>query len=200
MEAALVGEHASHQSARLGGACLTDWPYDTDEWRRVSRAARRRDGRRCTCCDVAGHRLDVHHVQPIHSGGEAFSLDNLTSVCRPCHRAVHRELYSLSADDRQSWQACDDAFRRVCARRRAQPRWVQLRLPFDASADPMPPARGWAAGQRVGGRSCARHATIRPMATAEGDIKGAELTSRLPAAEVAGWMAGGAVPVARQSG
>ena len=52
--------------------------------------------------------------------------------------------------------------------------------------------------QRVlGGRSCTRRATIRPMATVEGDVKGAELTYRLPTVEVARWMAGCAVPEIR---
>ena len=35
------------------------------------------------------------------------------------------------------------------------------------------------------------------MAMVEGDIKGAELTYRLPTVEVARWMAGGAVPEIR---
>ena len=35
------------------------------------------------------------------------------------------------------------------------------------------------------------------MATVEGDIKGAELTYRLPTVEVARWMAAGAVPEIR---
>lgn len=57
-------------------------------WRAARRAALDRDGWRCRDCGRAG-RLDVHHVQPLEHGGEAYNLDNLRALCRDCHIREH---------------------------------------------------------------------------------------------------------------
>ena len=58
--------------------------YSTTEWKAARLVALDRDGYRCRTCGKAG-RLEVHHVLPIHLGGEPFRLSNLKSICRDCH-------------------------------------------------------------------------------------------------------------------
>ncbi|MDW8316206.1 MAG: DUF1998 domain-containing protein, partial [Anaerolineae bacterium] len=73
-----------------------NWPQQRD-------AARARDGYRCTLCGAAerpGRQHDVHHKRAFRSFGyipgrndaylEANRLDNLVTLCRPCHQAVER--------------------------------------------------------------------------------------------------------------
>ena len=55
---------------------------------RLARAAKARDGWRCTACGRPG-KLEAHHEVPLSDGG-ADSLDNLATLCRGCHLAVHR--------------------------------------------------------------------------------------------------------------
>ena len=47
----------------------------------------------CQLCEHDGseHRMDVHHIEPLHtfeSPEEANTLDNLILLCWPCHRDV----------------------------------------------------------------------------------------------------------------
>ena len=56
-------------------------------WKRVRRQAIERDGYRCRKCGRASGRFEVDHVVPISAGGAAYELDNLQSLCRPCHFA-----------------------------------------------------------------------------------------------------------------
>ena len=51
-------------------------------------AALDRDGHRCRKCGRAG-RLEVHHQVPCSDGG-THDLDNLVTLCRGCHIALHR--------------------------------------------------------------------------------------------------------------
>ena len=57
-------------------------------WDRARRAALCRDQWRCVQC---GHPadLEVHHLQALDAGGDAFRLDNLRTLCRGCHIAEH---------------------------------------------------------------------------------------------------------------
>ena len=47
-----------------------------------------RDNSTCRWCLVPGGRLDIHHVLPRGRGGKD-TLDNLVSVHRLCHAAIH---------------------------------------------------------------------------------------------------------------
>jgi 5-methylcytosine-specific restriction endonuclease McrA len=58
---------------------------DSRRWQQVRESAKRRDGYRCRRCG-RGDRLEVHHVTPIEQGGNAYSLDNLITLCSPCHK------------------------------------------------------------------------------------------------------------------
>lgn len=71
-----------------------------------AKAARERDGYCCQWCGTRqpthmeehGRKLEVHHIKPVNEFREgkefdrrkAHSLDNLASLCIPCHRAVER--------------------------------------------------------------------------------------------------------------
>ncbi|MCZ7542287.1 MAG: DUF1998 domain-containing protein [Anaerolineae bacterium] len=81
-----------------------NWPQQRD-------AARARDGYRCQRCGLseaeAGRQHDVHHLRPFREFGyvrdvnahykEANRLDNLTTLCRSCHRAVEDAQRTRSA-------------------------------------------------------------------------------------------------------
>lgn len=68
--------------------------YNTRRWRALRLAALAAAGWRCQRCGAA-RRLEVHHRRRLVDGGQAFDLDNLEAVCRPCHFGEHR-------DDRRS--------------------------------------------------------------------------------------------------
>ncbi|MFD1644853.1 HNH endonuclease [Haloarchaeobius litoreus] len=64
-------------------------------WYRVRRTALERDQYECQNCgegaDALGRNPDVHHLRPVRSfadPAEAHELDNVVSLCRPCHRRV----------------------------------------------------------------------------------------------------------------
>lgn len=72
--------------------------YYGPNWHQQRRLARERDGFRCTRCGVHeneyGKELSVHHKIPFvyfDSYIEANKLENLVSLCEPCHRKVHSE-------------------------------------------------------------------------------------------------------------
>lgn len=59
-------------------------------WGWVREAAVERDGHACQgdgCTATTG--LQVHHIIPVCRGGES-TLENVTTLCAPCHRAIHR--------------------------------------------------------------------------------------------------------------
>lgn len=59
--------------------------YRTPQWQALRFKAKRRDGWKCVKCGTAG-RLEVDHVKPIRTHPElAYELDNLQSLCVPCH-------------------------------------------------------------------------------------------------------------------
>jgi len=70
--------------------------YYGENWPKMRRKALERDGRKCRICGLTreehleehGCGLHVHHVRPIASyetQEEANELDNLVTICRPCH-------------------------------------------------------------------------------------------------------------------
>jgi RNA-directed DNA polymerase len=60
--------------------------HENDQLRLI---AKRRDDFTCQHCRIAGDNLDVHHNVPKKQGGPD-TLDNLTTLCRQCHRKAHR--------------------------------------------------------------------------------------------------------------
>ena len=66
--------------------------YNTPRWAALRRRVRERDGYLCQRCKengLTGPAEIVHHVRPIRDGGDPFDLENLISVCRPCHEELH---------------------------------------------------------------------------------------------------------------
>lgn len=58
-------------------------------WKWIREAALLRDADTCQKCGASDCPLDAHHLQPLCCGG-SNDLDNLTSLCRPCHHTEHR--------------------------------------------------------------------------------------------------------------
>lgn len=70
--------------------------YYGDNWLSQRERARKRDNYTCQRCGITekeyGKELSVHHIKPFilfESYEEANKLENLLSVCEPCHRKIH---------------------------------------------------------------------------------------------------------------
>lgn len=74
--------------------------YYGENWRKQRRKARERDNYTCQHCGIKeednNKQLSVHHIKLFRSfNGDYISankLDNLISLCEPCHRAVHAKM------------------------------------------------------------------------------------------------------------
>ena len=74
------------------------WSPEQDEygpsWPLARSAARKRDGNRCAECGSTAEELHVHHIVTLQSfcgdTESANQLDNLITLCGPCHRSKHR--------------------------------------------------------------------------------------------------------------
>jgi len=60
----------------------------TDYWKAVTDAVKKRDGYRCRLCN-SQHDLCAHHRDYSHRGKELEFLDDLTTLCRRCHEIFH---------------------------------------------------------------------------------------------------------------
>ena len=67
--------------------------YNTPRWVRLREWKLTRDPV-CRCGVLA---TQVHHVEPIRSGGEAWEPSNLESVCFRCHQRRHEK------PERRAW-------------------------------------------------------------------------------------------------
>ncbi|WP_374211822.1 HNH endonuclease [Erythrobacter fulvus] len=57
--------------------------------------AKRRDGFACVKCG-GKHRLEVDHIAPVRDAPErSFDLENLQTLCGPCHGAKTRKEANL---------------------------------------------------------------------------------------------------------
>lgn len=65
----------------------------TSDYRRVRAVVLARDHHRCRACSHP-HGLDVHHVTMRSLGGKD-DADNLVTLCRDCHAAVHGHVLTL---------------------------------------------------------------------------------------------------------
>ena len=72
---------------------------DTPEWHHTRKDALDRDGEQCQDCGLprGEHRetfdrdLEVHHITPVSEGGAKFDMENLVTLCVPCHLERHRD-------------------------------------------------------------------------------------------------------------
>lgn len=52
-----------------------------------------RDGGKCKCCGVVTENWHADHIKPVYLGGGACSLNNIQTLCVPCHKI---KTYNLS--------------------------------------------------------------------------------------------------------
>lgn len=72
---------------------------DKAEWTHTRNEAIDRDRHKCADCDMkrADHYdefdrdLEVHHITPVSEGGDKYDLNNLVTLCLPCHIDRHRD-------------------------------------------------------------------------------------------------------------
>ena len=80
----------------------TNTPEESDTsgygegWESLRRQTLRRDGYACQRCGDGGRVLQAHHVVPRSAGGPD-RLENLLTLCRPCHGVMHQR--NRSFDD-----------------------------------------------------------------------------------------------------
>lgn len=67
-------------------------------WRPIRQKAIARDGGVCKMCSGKPKRLTVHHIIPF-SISLRHELENLITLCYPCHNIVHRTALDLSAGE-----------------------------------------------------------------------------------------------------
>ena len=100
-------------------ACVHEWKIRTQADYAKMHVAKRDDGI-CALCRVdtfaalrplpnrefpsreARRCFDMDHIVPVVEGGGACGLDNLRTLCRPCHRAVTAELQKRRAAARRA--------------------------------------------------------------------------------------------------
>jgi len=74
---------------------MTENIRNTYEWDKARKIVKKRDQYRCQGCgktenDFQGVDLQVHHINPVDSGG-SNDRENLVLVCNSCHWSIHRE-------------------------------------------------------------------------------------------------------------
>ena len=68
--------------------------YTSAEWMMARGKAMRRDHFRCKRCGRGrrdGIPLEVHHRHTLRTGGDAYELDNLVTLCQRCHHEEHTQ-------------------------------------------------------------------------------------------------------------
>jgi len=90
--------NASYRSIHMRGEdhpLYVDGSHENygENWREIRRQVRKRDSHLCQACGVdeseLKRELHVHHIQPrrkFNSLSKANQLENLVSLCGPCHR------------------------------------------------------------------------------------------------------------------
>jgi 5-methylcytosine-specific restriction endonuclease McrA len=67
-------------------------PFSTRRGRRRREARLRLDDRLCVMCrsiGVIAEAVTVDHIVALQDGGEPFDLNNMRSLCLPCHKQRH---------------------------------------------------------------------------------------------------------------
>ena len=85
------------QSEFVNGENSPSWlggwqPYYGKSWNKHNRQTRKRDEYTCQGCGIKqteiSYTLEVHHIKPVRlfdNANDANLLDNLITLCRPCH-------------------------------------------------------------------------------------------------------------------
>lgn len=85
-----TSENRSRENSPLweGGSSYSEYPPEFNA--NLREEIRQRDNKLCQWCGEANHILDVHHID---CDKQNCNPDNLITLCRPCHRKVHWELW-----------------------------------------------------------------------------------------------------------
>jgi len=72
---------------------MTSDPRKSTDWKWWRAETIIRDNYECQSCGAKGGRkgdaeLEAHHIKPVSEGGET-TLENLKTLCKPCHSAQH---------------------------------------------------------------------------------------------------------------
>jgi 5-methylcytosine-specific restriction endonuclease McrA len=70
--------------------------YESEQWKRRSKAVRAMDQFKCRNCGRSHVELHVHHVQPIYSSYSKkfernFQVLRLKTLCKKCHKNYHKK-------------------------------------------------------------------------------------------------------------
>jgi 5-methylcytosine-specific restriction protein A len=95
-------EVSSRQRTFCGAECVAAWKLKTQP-AYARRKVEDRDAGVCARCQVDtkteaqevgpyGHRWEMDHIIPVIEGGGSCGLENLRTLCIPCHREVTKEL------------------------------------------------------------------------------------------------------------
>lgn len=99
--------YSQWMSDNLTGESSATWKggpgYYGPNWKRQSAAARSRDGYKCQVCGVhekkLGRKLDVHHIVPLRTFGNDYTLanqlSNLICLCDSCHKKAEHGKVAL---------------------------------------------------------------------------------------------------------
>jgi hypothetical protein len=92
-------EHRKKMSKLMRGEKSPNWKggitseyrmrMETLDWRLIREVCLNRDGRRCQVCGEFNKKLEIHHIVPWRISHDD-SLENLMSVCRPCHVSLEK--------------------------------------------------------------------------------------------------------------
>lgn len=84
--------HAKTYRQRTRKATAGASMYGTKRWKAARRKCLSRD--RYTCQDCRRFGNEVDHVVPLAQGGLPFALNNLQTLCKPCHsRKTAKEVW-----------------------------------------------------------------------------------------------------------
>lgn len=101
-----VGNPEANPMHGVSGEDHPNWKggYEQDfreghEWKKTRENVIDRDGEQCADCELPRDEhcetfdrdLEVHHITPVSEGGDKYDMDNLVTLCVPCHLDRHRD-------------------------------------------------------------------------------------------------------------
>lgn len=101
-----LGSHKRREPAKRSHAEV----YNNTRWRKL-RMQKLMENPLCELCELSGKvsiALEVHHVVPVESVNSpdeitelTYDWDNLQSLCKACHLAIHTELRRAANKNRK---------------------------------------------------------------------------------------------------
>lgn len=95
----------------------------TDYWKAVAQAVKKRAGYRCQICN-SQHDLQAHHRCYDNRGRELQHLDDLTCLCRRCHAIFHGQLPAVPVE-----KGRDGKIKMRLESKLTDAAWVEANLP-----------------------------------------------------------------------